>query len=531
MENKNEELESAKCYGCWTPLLDSIYFSVDCGFNLHKKCAELPLEVDCLCHRKHPLILQFTGKWFTCKICHETQLEGFVYCCSLCNFALHIQCVSSPPIVEVKCHQHPFTLFWKEVSFICNICGIEGNCIPYICSTCGLMVHKKCLSLPQAIKLAFHYHTIFRTYFLRQNEFKDCVCIICHQEVNTEHGSYCCSGCDFFVHVNCATGSYDWYYVVDLENEKDYFLRNEAREATMIKHFSHVHDLMLSDKIVDDDKCCDGCMLFISSSFFYCSRCDFFLHKSCAELPRKKVMWFHPATHAFILKLDCFFKCSWCFRVSNRFAYECSQCKMTLCLRCAIPSAFKCEGHEHTLFFYRKYDGQCNGCGCDMNYGFQCKTCNFTLDDNCVGLPPKIRHNCDKHILILTYHDDNHYPQSHYCDICEEKRDPNHWFYHCKICDTSAHAKCVLDKYGFIKLGSTYEEGNHPHPLTFVKKKYYYPDCLVCCKPCQGLALQCLESECNYIVHWECVCPDTLKEFSYENHFSGSQRDIIGHDT
>ena len=93
--------------------------------------------------------------------------------CSLCNFALHIWCVSSPPTVEDKRHQHPFTFFWKEVPFICNICEIEGNCIPYICSPCGLMVHKKCLSLPQAIKMIFHDHPIFRNYFLRQNELKD----------------------------------------------------------------------------------------------------------------------------------------------------------------------------------------------------------------------------------------------------------------------------------------------------------------------------------------------------------------------
>ena len=36
-ENRTEKLKKAECFACWKPLLDSEYFSPDCGFYLHVK--------------------------------------------------------------------------------------------------------------------------------------------------------------------------------------------------------------------------------------------------------------------------------------------------------------------------------------------------------------------------------------------------------------------------------------------------------------------------------------------------------------
>ncbi|MBA0737833.1 hypothetical protein Gogos_011273 [Gossypium gossypioides] len=138
----------------------------------------------------------------------------------------------------------------------------------------------------------------------------------------------------------------------------------------------------------------------------------------------------------------------------------------------------------------------------------------FVLDVGCFSLPITAQHKCDEHLLSLTHHDDNNYSESHYCDICEKSRDPNSWFYHCAICDTSAHVGCVLGKYPFLKLKSIYKKKGHPHPLTIVKK-YYYPDCDKCDKPCEDLALECSKSECKYIVHWNCAAPKILRIVIY----------------
>ncbi|XP_016713894.2 uncharacterized protein [Gossypium hirsutum] len=84
-ENGDEELEDVReCFGCWEPLSKYTHFSSACGFNLHEKCAKLPVKLNHVCHRKHPLALQFNSERLSCKICGETNRKaiGFVYGCS-----------------------------------------------------------------------------------------------------------------------------------------------------------------------------------------------------------------------------------------------------------------------------------------------------------------------------------------------------------------------------------------------------------------------------------------------------------------
>ncbi|PPS17692.1 hypothetical protein GOBAR_AA02881 [Gossypium barbadense] len=288
---------------------------------------------------------------------------------------------------------------------------------------------------------------------------------------------------------------------------------NDAGEATKIKHFKHMHNLMLGPFVGGYENSCDGCMLPISDPFYYCSECVFSLHKACAELPKMKNVWHHDCKEPLALISDKAFMCQQCWEISNAFAYECCGCERKICLRCVIaliPGARTCLKHEHPLFYYTKHNGKCNACGGTTHGAFCCKDCDFVLHLRCFSLPITARHKCDEHLLSLTHHDDNSYSEHHYCDICEGSRDPNYWFYNCATCDTSAHVYCVLGNYSFLKLRSIYEENDHPHPLTFVKKKYYYPDCDKCGKPCEDVALECSKPECKYIVHRNCVIPICL---------------------
>ncbi|PPD66739.1 hypothetical protein GOBAR_DD36382 [Gossypium barbadense] len=399
-EKGDEKLKDvSKCFGCREPLANYTHFSPCRGFNLHEKCTEIPFKLNHVCHRKHPLVLQFNSERLSCKICCQvTRRRGFVYGCSPCKFVVHIECASQSPLQVIKStnHEHPFTLSLRQVPSTCDGCGTEGNHVAY---TCGPFV-----------------------------------------------GGY--------------------------ENS------------------------------------CDGCMLPISDPFYYCSECAFFLHKACAELPKMKNVWYHDCKEPLALISDKAFQCRRCWGISNAFAYECCGCEEKICLRCVIaltPGARTCLKHEHPLFYYPKHNGKCNACGETTEAAFCCKDCNFVLDLDCFSLPITARHKCDEHLLSLTDHDDNSYSEHHHCDICEKHRDPNRWFYNCATCDTSAHVYCVLGEYPFIKLRSIQEGNDHPHPLTFVKKKYYYPDCDKCGKPCEGVALECSKSECKYIVHWDCV--------------------------
>ncbi|KAH1030401.1 hypothetical protein J1N35_042575 [Gossypium stocksii] len=532
--SKNDGGNLGNCFVCWEPLAIYTYFSLDCGFNLHKKCVELPLKLDHLCHRKHPLVLQFNSERLSCKTCQVTPERGFVYGCSPCKLAIHIDCAWPLPVIEDKSHQHPFTLFWRQIPFTCDACGTEGQHVAYTCGTCSIIVHKKCISLPRIIQHVLHVHRVFHMYFIHKEYFESLNCVRCHEVVNTEHGSYFCSDCNVIFHVNCALIDKDFYRIVSQENEDDKSLdipvnsitkvleTNDDGEATVIEHFKHKHYLMLSDNIKEHgDKSCDGCLLLISAKFYHCSRCDFFLHQSCAELPKMKLFSKHfcgetksfSGSKSFILTSDCMFKCRPCEYCSNGFSYKCNECRFWLCLRCfdlLLQDAVKIPGHKHPLLLYIDFEGQCSACGRDIKWEFRCKDCNIHFCHWCVMQPTRVRHKCDEHILALTYDKVNDYAKYHYCDICEKERDPKHWFYHCKTCDTSAHMNCVLGEYPFIKLGSTYNEGNHEHPLTFVKKIHYYPKCIKCDKPCEDLSLECAEPGCNYIAHWECIIPMEL---------------------
>ncbi|KAB2092108.1 hypothetical protein ES319_A02G006400v1 [Gossypium barbadense] len=524
-ENGDEKLKDVfNCFGCREPLANYTRFSPCRGFNLHEKCTEIPFKLNHVWHRKHPLVLQFNSERLSCKICCQvTMRRGFVYGCSPCKFVVHIECASQSPLKVIKStnHEHPFTLLLRQVPFTCDGCGTEGNHVAYSCGACNIIIHKNCISLPRIIKSKWHDHRLLHTYFHHIEDFRVLNCLICHDEVNTEHGSYYCSKCNGIFHVKCALKDKDSYEIVENEDEIEMpnessiivIESNDAGEATKIKHFKHMHNLMLGPFVGGYENSCDGCMLPISDPFYYCSECVFSLHKACAELPKMKNVWHHDCKEPLALISDKGFMCEQCWEISNAFAYECCGCERKICLRCVIaliPGARTCLKHEHPLFYYTKHNGKCNACGGTTHGAFCCKDCDFVLHLRCFSLPITARHKCDEHLLSLTHHDDNSYSEHHYCDICEGSRDPNYWFYNCATCDTSAHVYCVLGNYPFLKLRSIYEENDHPHPLTFVKKKYYYPDCDKCGKPCEDVALECSKPECKYIVHRYCVIPICL---------------------
>ncbi|XWS56398.1 hypothetical protein CRYUN_Cryun09bG0082200 [Craigia yunnanensis] len=347
----------------------------------------------------------------------------------------------------------------------------------------------------EQIKRFFHHHPLMLV-----------------EEQSDQNEKPYCSGCGEVV----SAENKNLYYIIDQETQDEGLASdssitcvidvNQHGEAIKIKHFIHEHNLVLEDKINEaSDRNCDGCMRSISTPFYYCSECNFFLHKSCAELPKIKHHWFQ--RFAATLQAKNFETCDLCNRSCSGLFYRSKSDDEILdfCLRCAtVPNIIKRQGHEHFLFFDYKCKMQCNACGVGSEHGaFRCRKCNFTLDFACMTLPQAIQHKCDDHLLRLTYHDDNDDTEQHYCDICEVKRNPNHWYYWCSTCDNSVHPECVLGKYPFIKDGITWPNTyGHRHNLSFVLKVDGYHKCTVCGKVCHDEALKC--STCNFIIHYGC---------------------------
>ncbi|XP_030958358.1 uncharacterized protein LOC115980222 [Quercus lobata] len=352
--------------------------------------------------------------------------------------------------------------------------------LPY-CPPSNLLnycVHNTCASLPLRLKVLVHRHPLHLIHSsleveLHQSDSR--FCQLCAQKVNTNFGFYYCSRCDFIAHLDCAAdyGNRDNMNLLELkelENEDSeldqsvdsaaYKVKNiKVREdgtkiATKIQHFSHKHELKLSDNEVLNNEKCNGCVQAILSTFYSCVNCRFFLHESCAKLPRKKR---HPL-HRHLLTLlpehpyfSSFF-CDACERDCNSFIYRCETCYFNLDVSCNLISDILTHpGHEHQLLLSSiKSKLNCNCCDSKISPIFRCTTCEFALDFKCATLPQIARYKQHEHLFTLYYtaEDDS---GEYYCDIFEEERNSKHWFYYCADCSYPAHTKCILGKNPNLK--------------------------------------------------------------------------------
>uniref|UniRef100_A0A2K1R6B9 Phorbol-ester/DAG-type domain-containing protein n=1 Tax=Populus trichocarpa TaxID=3694 RepID=A0A2K1R6B9_POPTR len=493
--------EGVVCSLCKEPMSGPSYSCTSCNFFLHKKCAELPPEIKRHIHPEHPLRL-LPNHHMICGFCKETCYESFVYCCFVCEFNLHIKCAFPPCVYAADQDQgHQFRsllnpLSLKSISFTCNACGTERDDSPFMCTTCQLLVHEECISLPRTLKTALHHHPrIIHTYQHQQCiESINKYCGICRLEVDSKYGVYYCPDCDFVAHVNCSVEYGDFETEIVEENEEeqsvtvdDQFMEpsfrvvreikhGEERIIEEIEHFSHQHNLILIDK-VDDDLKCEGCMLPISTPFYRLSidvRCFKSLKDSFKHGGHEHPLYL-PADRKNILR---------CSNIGGSWP----------------PPLLAADGENIP---------HCSGCCVseESKVFFKCVVCDFKLGMKCATLPYKARHEYDDHPLFLTYINANDYQPS--CIICEKDRDPKLWFYRCEECDFDAHPECALGKYPYVKPGGVHTYPKHPHPIALVDKtEDYRPQaCDTCGEPCDDLALECTDPNCSFIVHrkrWQC---------------------------
>lgn len=84
----------------------------------------------------------------SCSGCN-TLVTGNAYVCWQCNFVLHAQCFHATRSLKLPSHpSHPLTLVpyptYPSNSFYCDSCKLTGTGLSYCCSDCEFDIHVHC---------------------------------------------------------------------------------------------------------------------------------------------------------------------------------------------------------------------------------------------------------------------------------------------------------------------------------------------------------------------------------------------------
>lgn len=265
---------------------------------------------------------------------------------------------------------------------------------------------------------------------------------------------------------------------------------------------------------------CYGCFETIHGPAYFCEICgDFWLHKSCFELPSELTKHSLHSIHSLTLivrppSLAGFFVCDGCRDMSPGFAFHCKACRFNLDVKCAISTdgedlrSRKCVkdteipyfGDEHLLVSFnakQEVEKTCTGCQLILSgpaYG--CLDCEFYLHESCKDMPSEIQHPYHPpHPLraqVAEYGSE--------CDACHMPI--RKVFYRCSECDFNLHILCANRS---LKVSSSLKYKDHEHDLYYFAASYFneYSLCNTCRKVCKGSYYICLE--CKYYVHLDCI--------------------------
>ncbi|CAN8284530.1 unnamed protein product [Cochlearia groenlandica] len=193
-----------------------------------------------------------------------------------------------------------------------------------------------------------------------------------------------------------------------------------ASKKPSVRHLSHNHPLRSHKALAEEEIICSGCDLDLIGPSFKCtkSECDYFLHKSCFELPRE----IHHKSH---------------------------------------------QDHPLTLLYASPYQTHTYGCNACGEYGsgfvYNCSTCQYDLHVGCVSMPESVVDlEGHEHPLTLLYSSPYLNGLVFSCDVCQETVPDNFWSYYCKECDYGRHLhSCAVEEETKKVGGSVLENGSN----------------------------------------------------------------------
>ncbi|KAJ8760512.1 hypothetical protein K2173_015179 [Erythroxylum novogranatense] len=544
---KEEIDEGPLCNGCGNVILGPAYICETCEkFWLHESCASLPLRVESPLHLAHSLNLiskppnQISHHFrfpeityfFICDGCKDIS-PGFSYNCADCGFNLDVKCglldnVESPklrkPEVEAKTyhpsHNHELVLF-NYTGLLprlkCYGCEMELQGLSYGCFECKLYLHKSCVELPSQIRHPCHpSHSLFLHHYQNRSSF---ICEGCRDI--SEGFCFQCESCPFQLDAKCALS------MDKASMTSEMYCETKIR----IKHFSHHHELVLFNCREDQSYTCTGCLMKVPGLVYGCFECKFYLHKSCAEMPREIQHPYHPF-HPLRARVGKYAKmaCQTC-RIGTddeEIVYYCNDCRFGLHMHCAevsllVISPLKHKCHVHNLYYkprrFMRYTSKtkygfhvCSICGetCEES-GYICFECDCSFHLGCIPIPETVKYDGHMHSLTLRAPVSGvDYSLDYYCFDCEKERNPRYHAYYCDQCSYAAHIECALSEHLSNRTREKLlddiftEDFNNEHTmLSHAVQGLQQPYCYMCKESISRLAYTC--QLCNIIFHKLCV--------------------------
>ncbi|GJS89827.1 C1-like protein [Tanacetum coccineum] len=185
VDDVGEKKGEVHCEGCLEPISllgGSAYACIECGYFLHKTCAELTPVINHHIHPLHPLTLKHKYNRWSCDVCGARHIaRGFSYKCVECDFDSCLKCAAAiapkdATLIKLKHEghsQHTLTLQSRSASFLCDACHTKDEDFFYQCNDCDFWIHK----------------------FYRE---------FCNKVIIRNDWLYHCANCRYFSHIKCA---------------------------------------------------------------------------------------------------------------------------------------------------------------------------------------------------------------------------------------------------------------------------------------------------------------------------------------
>ncbi|KAA8517095.1 hypothetical protein F0562_017388 [Nyssa sinensis] len=444
--------------------------------NFTYACLPFDFYVDILCaslmerkieHKshKHPLILLRRPALLFCYAC-GTEHKGIFYFCTTCGqFWMNKHCASLPSTIEHSDHHHLLSLAYSlpydyyKFQYTCDICGKYFNrvCWFYYCKECRYLAHVNCATskpLPDRKTKNLTEDVYPRLPVSDESPICQTTAPLACCEIWPDDGARVCNHLRSFYKPKIQQLAHQDLHVRHLPKpfSRLVFVCEEEMDNG---HFSHEHPLILNEEKKHDGeevRHCNGCLEeIVPGPYYCCSKCDFFLHKLCAELPRGMQHHMH-LEHRLTLIAHRGLYCNACGEQCKNFTYACLPCDFYVDILCASLMERKIEhkSHKHPLILLRRPALLfCYACGTEHKGIFYfCTTCGqFWMNKDCASLPSTIEHSDHHHLLSLAYSLPYDYYKFQYtCDICGKYFNRVCWFYYCKECRYLAHVNCATSK-------------------------------------------------------------------------------------